>query len=271
MCTKNIFIKTEEKIMKKLSIVLALIMALSCFSFAAFAADEESSAAAPEMVDIAIKVIYTAAHPDGSYHDSSTKDSWVDSRIITYRVKAGSTLTAKNILDIVSQAAVNEDGKPVMVLDGTEYVLNEKVFLGDVILTDGVVSDVVLQNPTSMGSQVLDDTDTSYGYICYAAEIDDVDNFAQVAASELGGYNWAGVANANVTLINELIKGFRAAVDSVIKDTDSLGKTEKASAVNGTTAARTSPKTGASAVAGAAVVVLALSATTAVVLRKKED
>ena len=158
-----------------------------------------------------------------------------------------------------------------MVLDGTEYVLNEKVFLGDVILDGNVVEDVVLQNPTSMGSQVLDDTDTSYGYICYAAEIDDVDNFAQVAASELGGYNWAGVANANVTLINELIKGFRAAVDSVIKDTDSLGKTEKAAAVNGTTAARTSPKTGASAVAGVAVVVLALSATTAVVLRKKED
>ena len=57
----------------------------------------------------------------------------------------------------------------------------------------------------------------------------------------------------------------------MIKDTDSLGKTEKAAAVNGTTAARTSPKTGASAVAGVAVVVLALSATTAVVLRKKED
>ncbi len=269
--------------MKKLSIVLALIMALSCFSFAAFAADEESSAA--KTVDIAIKVIYLAAHPDdpeipGDFHDSTLKDNWVDSRIVTYRVKAGSTLTAKDILAIVSQAAVNEDGKPVMVLDGTEYVLNEKVFLGDVLDKDGniiegnsnkAVDDVRLQNPTSMGSQVLDDTDKSYGYICYAAEIDDVDNFAQVAASELGGYNWAGVANANVTLINELIKGFRAAVDSVIKDTDSLGKTEKAAAVNGTTAARTSPKTGASAVAGVAVVVLALSATTAVVLRKKED
>lgn len=273
MCTKNILIKTEEKIMKKLSIVLALIMALSCFSFAAFAADEESSAA--KTVDIAIKVVYLAAHPDGSYHDSSVKDNWVDSRIVTYRVKAGSTLTAKDILAIVSQAAVNEDGKPVMVLDGTEFVLNEKVFLGKVTTKEEngktTITDVTVQNPTSMGSEVLDDPKTIYGYVCYAAEIDDVDNFAQVAASELGGYNWAGVAKANVTLINELIKGFRAAVDSVIKDTDSLGKTEKAAAVNGTTAARTSPKTGASAVAGVAVVVLALSATTAVVLRKKED
>ena len=121
-----------------------------------------------------------------------------------------------------------------------------------------------------MGAQVIGETvDDSYAYICYAAEIDDVDNFAQVAASELGGYKWDGVAKANVTLINELIKGFRAAVDSVIKDTANLDKSEKA--VNGTTAASKSPATGASAVAGVAVVVLALSATTAVVLRKKED
>ena len=101
MCTKNIFIKTEEKIMKKLSIVLALIMALSCFSFAAFAVDEESSTAAPQTVDIAIKVIYLPAHADGSYHDSSVKDNWVDSRIFTARVKAGSPLTVKTIFGFV--------------------------------------------------------------------------------------------------------------------------------------------------------------------------
>ena len=259
--------------MKKLSIVLALIMALSCFSFVAFAEPDTTEAAGATMVDIAIKVIYTAAHPDGSYHDSSLKDSWVDSRIVTYIAPAGSSVAPKDILAIVSNSAVNENGKPVLVLDGKEFVLNEKVFYGDVVVKDGKVTDVTLQNPTAMMGAIKLDADydeDGYGFICYAAEIDDVDNFAQVAASELGGYDWKGVANANVTLINELIKGFRAAVDSVIKDTDSLGKTEKA-AVNGTTAASKSPSTGASAVAGVAVVVLALSAATAVVLRKKED
>lgn len=251
--------------MKKLSIILALIMALSCFSFVALAEPDTTEAAEVQQYDVFIKVIYTAAHPDGSYHDSSAKDSWVDSRIISYRAPKGTKLTAKDILNVVSNAAVNEYGKPVMVLDGKEFVLNDNVFLGDYV--DG---DVVLQNPTAMGSQVIGETvDDSYAYICYAAEIDDVDNFAQVAASELGGYKWDGVAKANVTLINELIKGFRAAVDSVIKDTANLDKSEKA--VNGTTAASKSPATGASAVAGVAVVVLALSATTAVVLRKKED
>lgn len=268
--------------MKKLSIILALIMALSCFSFAAFAAgDEESSAAAAatttkkEMIDFYISVVYLAAHPDGSYHDHSGNiRGIVDEVTIRYRAEKGTKITPEFITNIVKQAAtvkVKDDvEQPVLVLDETEYVLNPKVFLGDY---NG--SEVILQanGPSSLGSQPLgeDEGDNNYAYVCYAMEIDDVDNFAQVAASELGGYNWDGVAKANVTLINELIKGFRAAVDSVIKDTDSLGKTEKAAAVNGTTAARTSPKTGASAVAGVAVVVLALSATTAVVLRKKED
>ena len=200
--------------MKKLSIVLALIMALSCFSFVAFAEPDTTEAAGATMVDIAIKVIYTAAHPDGSYHDSSLKDSWVDSRIVTYIAPAGSSVAPKDILAIVSNSAVNENGKPVLVLDGKEFVLNEKVFYGDVVVKDGKVTDVTLQNPTAMMGAIKLDADydeDGYGFICYAAEIDDVDNFAQVAASELGGYDWKGVANANVTLIKELIKGFRAA------------------------------------------------------------
>lgn len=229
--------------MKKLSIVLALIMALSCFAF--FAAAEDNTDLPAE---ITICVKYVPAFEDG-YHSHQIPDQY-----LYFSAKHGTVLTANDILANVKDAAVKNGDSYVMVIDNTEYVLNSKVFRA-------ADNQNFVQETLESGKE--------YGYIVYAAEINDVENFAQEAASELGGYNWGGVAKANVTLINQIINGFKAAADS-LANAKIEKKTEKA-ANAATTAASTSPATGTSAVAGAAIVVLALGATTAVVLRKKED
>ncbi|HBL41334.1 MAG TPA: hypothetical protein DDY98_07135 [Ruminococcaceae bacterium] len=228
--------------MKKLSIVLALIMALSCFAFCA-AAYEATDAPA----EITICVKYVPAFEDG-YHSHQIPDQY-----LYFSAKHGTVLTANDILANVKDAAVKSGDAYVMVIDNTEYVLNSKVFRAS-------------DNQNFVSEKL--ESGKEYSYVVYAAEINDVENFAQEAASELGGYDWSGVAKANVTLINQIINGFKAAVDS-LANAKVESKTEKADTA--TTAASTSPDTGASAVAGAAIVVLALGATTAVVLRKKED
>ena len=370
--------------MKKLSILLALIMALSCFTFAASAlvspdemtpeesatyeemskkAAEEASKAAEEaskakvqesiaaseaadrakaekeassvkaelskkeeeeskakekLIYVAIKVVYSAAHPDGSYHDSSagqdpenwTRDShnnWVNYRIVHAGFPVGTVVTASTITSIVASSTKNDEmlngapfandkvktagSKPTMVIDGTEYILNDNVFRGipkgyysydaSTDTYSAHINDVVIDTinhpewNTSLGTVTLKREEDPYGFICYAAEIDDVENFALVAASQLGGFQWNGVAKANVALVNEIIKGFNSAADVVAEELPAAVASNKAAengkAVNGTTATSTSPKTGTSAVAGVAIVVLALATTTTVVLRKKED
>ena len=335
--------------MKKLSILLALILALSCFSFAASAIEandsvaenaaiapaaetttaatetttaatvttaaptttaKETTTAAPQ-IPVLIKVIYSTAHSDGSYHDSKAEtpsnswdrdshSNWVDYKLVYYFYPQGTTVTGKDIHDLVLSTAqnnafnvvnntankdvINGGSKPTMVIDGKEFTLNDYVFQGAPLdfNNDGILDDVQVdpvKHPewsNSLGSQTITDLG-GYGFICYAAENDDVAEFAQVAASQLGGYQWNGVAKANVALVNEIIKGFNASADVVAKELPAAVASNKAAAenggkaVNGTTATSTSPKTGTSAVAGVAIVVLALATTTTVVLRKKED
>lgn len=320
--------------MKKLSIVLAIIMALSCFCFTAFAAvgDEcdytalESAIgkatvitdttkyttdsakafktafdAAKAVKDLALKV--DEAGENQKTIDEATKalnDAmagleektsattkpattaapvqvnvdivWKNLNGDEVRVyplalegyTVGSSISADEILKTV-KARVDANG--VKIIDTEEYVVSDVVVLRDVVGSDG-----------SEFSGTVKLTRTKYDFVVYVFEINDIENLAQVAATELAGnVDWKGIASANVGLINQVIKGAQAAADSLANaDYPEIGAdktaeaTTKAGSVKGASVAKT-PNTGASAVAGVAVVVLALSATTAVVLRKKED
>lgn len=178
----------------------------------------------------------------------------------------GSTIKAETIINLV-KAKVDATG--TKIIDTEEFVVSDVVVLKDAIGTDG----------TEVTSVTLGNDRASYDFVVYIFEINDVENLAQVAATELAGkVDWKGIASANTGLINQVINGAKAAADSLAKaDYPEIGekKTEDAAnksagSVKGDKVVMT-PKTGASAAAGVAVVVLALSATTAVVLRKKED
>jgi|GEM_PF-4431390 len=317
--------------MKKLSIVLAIIMALSCFCFTAFAATEDESTEAPavkdcdyEALDAAIKAaakvdttkytedsvkafeealdaanaiardltVDTAGKNQKKIDDAakalSTATKGLKEKPIPVKVNVdiiwknlegeevrvyplalegytvGGSISADEILDTV-KARVYSDGSKI--IDTEEYVVSDVVVLRDVVGSDG-----------SEFSGSVELTRTEYNFAVFVFEINDVENLAQVAATELAGnVDWKGIASANVGLINQVIKGAQAAADSLANaDYPEIGEdktaeaTTKAGSVKGASVAKT-PNTGASAVAGVAVVVLALSATTAVVLRKKED
>ena len=205
--------------MKKLSILLALILALSCFSFAASAIEandsvaenaaiapaaetttaatetttaatvttaaptttaKETTTAAPQ-IPVLIKVIYSTAHSDGSYHDSKAEtpsnswdrdshSNWVDYKLVYYFYPQGTTVTGKDIHDLVLSTAqnnafnvvnntankdvINGGSKPTMVIDGKEFTLNDYVFQGapldfnnDRILDDVQVDPVNAEEP----------------------------------------------------------------------------------------------------------------------------
>ncbi len=278
--------------MKKLSIVLALIMALSCFCFTAFAAGgEDETTTAPAEIETTTAP-ETTTGSETTTKETTTKETTtaapvkVNVTVVAKDVagndvavgrfpygielngyKAGSTIKAETIINLV-KAKVDASGNKI--IDTEEYVVSNVVVLKDKDGNDG----------TEVSSVTLANDRPSYEFIVYIFEINDVENLAQVAATELGGkVDWKGIASANTGLINQVIKGAQAAADSLAKaDYPDLGekKTEDAAAnksagsVKGDKVVMT-PKTGASAAAGVAVVVLALSATTAVVLRKKED
>lgn len=298
--------------MKKLSIILALIMALSCFGLVASAGnvnvtlkavdkDDNSLAADVAYVQaagtiteadilakaatvagyeaVAVKdaggnilksvaiadgdapiytVVYAAVpsievtiHFDAAFvngeNDISTDLTYHEhvkaDEVLNFTAKIGTVLTAADILTEVKKSEK---------VDPAEYTLAEKVFKADKVFA----------------SETLEG-DKEYKYDVYAVEINDVENFAIVVASEVAGYNWGAVANANVALINQIISGLKAAVESLCNA--DWPTCEPKTEAEATTAVVDTPKTGSSAVAGAAIVVLALSAATAVVLRKKED
>ncbi len=232
--------------MKKLSIVLALIMALSCFGLTAFAAEGDTAeAAAPAKVVIGVNFFAV----DGTLTETKT---------LNYEAAPGTTLTAADILAAVKSRLGDEQ------VDLDEYVLNETVVAYDDVNADGVAAD-----PYKFTS-VKVVAGAEYKFDVSAHEIDDVKNLAVTIGEQLAKIDWAGIAKANVALINQLINGGKAAIDSLVNaEWPEADKAEKEE----TTTVETveTPDTGVSAVAGAAVVVLALSATTAVVLRKKED
>ena len=310
--------------MKKLSIVLAIIMALSCFCFTAFAAvgdacnytalnkalaeaaiitdtskyteDSvkafETALANAEAVEKNLKVdeagenqpkidvaatalnnaikglkekpIPVKVNVDIVWKDLEGNEARPAYALGLEGYTVGGSISADEILDTV-KARVYSDGSKI--IDTEEYVVSDVVVLKDVVGTDG---------SEFSGSITL--TRTEYNFVVYVFEINDVENLAQVAATELAGnVDWKGIASANVGLINQVIKGAQAAADSLANaDYPEIGEdktaeaTTKAGSVKGASVAKT-PNTGASAVAGVAVVVLALSATTAVVLCKKED
>ena len=324
--------------MKKLSIVLALIMALSCFCFTAFAAevgDDCDYTALKDAIKEAEEVTDTTKYTDATvktFEDAlkaakaieeglkveegkdnqktiddaakaledaikglevkeTTKETTtaapidvkvtvvakdfegfpVDVDRFPYDIdlngyKVGSTIKAETILNLVKAKV---DGNGNKIIDPEKYVVSNVVVLQDKDSEDGTeVSSVTLANDREC-----------YEFIVYIFQINHVENLAQVAATELAGkVDWKGIASANTGLINQVINGAKAAADSLAKaDYPEIGekKTEDAAnksagSVKGDKVVMT-PKTGASAAAGVAVVVLALSATTAVVLRKKED
>lgn len=276
--------------MKKLSIVLALIMALSCFCFTAFAEGEGETTTAPAEIETTTAP-ETTTGSETTTKETTTKETTTAAPVnvkvtvvakdfegfpvevdrFPYDIdlngyKAGSTIKADTILNLVKAKV---DGNGNKIIDPEKYVVSNVVVLQDKDSKDGTeVSSVTLANDREC-----------YEFIVYIFQINHVENLAQVAATEIGGkVDWKGIASANTGLINQVINGAKAAADSLAKaDYPEIGekKTEDAAnksagSVKGDKVVMT-PKTGASAAAGVAVVVLALSATTAVVLRKKED
>lgn len=241
--------------MKKLSIVLALIMALSCFGIVAAAEDTTSTTAAQtteapnadatttSVANANVVVTVNYLDFDGNLESSDT---------LKFTIAAGSILTSKGVVDAVTNHA-------------------------DFNSKQDTISDVVVWNDdvSTKFVSVKVEAGQTYEFIVTAAEREDVENFANLTATKLAGLDWAGFANANVTLINQIISGFKAAVDSLVSAEwpNAADKTEAAATttVAADAAVEETPDTGVSAVAGAAVAVLALSAATAVVLRKKED
>ena len=179
--------------MKKLSILLALILALSCFSFAASAIEAADSDAenvvekeavaenadAPKAdsakqetpkiglqgtdddanvadddddttettetpwVETVVKVIYSTAHSDGSYHDSKgetlpdswdrdSHSNWVDYKLVYFNFRDGDVVTGEKIINLLrgtsqnngkgsaNKDVINGGSVPKMVIDDKE-------------------------------------------------------------------------------------------------------------------------------------------------------
>ncbi len=247
--------------MKKLSIVLALIMALSCFSLTAFAADESTTAAETTTAAQPGKVVIGVNLFDLEGNLVPSEDGKPNTITLNYDAVPGAKLTAADIINAVKIRLGEEE------VDLTKYALNETVVAYDDVDADGAVDNPYNFTETKVvGGQ-------EYYFVVAATEIDYEAVLAETIGEQLAKIDWAGIAKANVTLINQLITASKAAIDSLVNAEwpDAAKKDETTTAETTTAATEETPDTGVSAVAGAAVVVLALSATTAVVLRKKED
>lgn len=273
--------------MKKLSIILALIMALSCFSVTAFAQEEASSTEATTVEEVSSTEATTAEEVSSTEAETTVPvvetttaattaaatttvaapatvivnivlqkvDKTTETYSYTYSMKAGTVLTAADVL-AAAKGRLDESGKAI--IDTEEYIMPETVIAEDAY-------GEYLFNKTTV------DAGETYEYTVLATEIDDVKNLAVTIGEQLAKLDWGGIAKANVALWNQIINASKAAIDSLVNAEWPTAE-DKAEATEATTAAaEETPDTGVSAVAGAAVVVLALSATTAVVLRKKED
>ena len=240
--------------MKKLSIVLALIMALSCFSLTAFAADESTTeAAATTEAAQAAKVKINVVLVD-------LENNEAEPIVLNYDAVPGAKLTATDILNAVKIRLGDEE------VDVENYAIAEEVIAYDDVDADGVAD-----NPYKF-TDVKVVSGASYEFKVVAYEIDHIANLSNTIGEQLAKIDWKGIAGANVTLINQLINASKAAIDSLVNaEWPDADKKDEAKDETTTAATVETPDTGVSAVAGAAVVVLALSATTAVVLRKKED
>lgn len=257
--------------MKKLSIVLALIMALSCFSLTAFAADETTTAAAetttaaqPGKVVIGVNLFDLEGnllkYDEKGNLVPNTNEVKPNTITLNFDAVPGAKLTAADILEAVKARLGKEE------VDLTKYALNETVVAYDDVDADGKVDNPYNFKETKVvGGQ-------EYYFVVAATEIDYEAVLGNTIGEQLAKIDWKGIAGANVTLINQLINASKAAIDSLVNaEWPDADKKDEAKDETTTAATVETPDTGVSAVAGAAVVVLALSATTAVVLRKKED
>ena len=238
--------------MKKLSIVLALIMALSCFSLTAFAADETAAAettTAAQAAKVKINVVLV-----------DLENNEADPIVLNYDAVPGAKLTATDILNAVKSRLGDEE------VDTENYAIAEEVIAYDDVDADGAADDPYKFTETKVVSGA------SYEFKVVAYEIDHVANLSNTIGEQLAKIDWKGIVGANVTLINQLITASKAAIDSLVNaEWPDADKKDETTTEATTAATEETPDTGVSAVAGAAVVVLALSATTAAVLRKKED
>ena len=262
--------------MKKLAIVLALVMALSCLGIAAFAegtatinitvqyhyndrynADNGLS----DQIDQAVKDLNQQGKPDDldePYSNAPDKASFNEASQIQFIGKEGTVVKAADII-----AAVKDD-----------YRYKEAV-KANVVTIDDVVTMTAPESIYNFKNVELK-ADETYNFTV-TVTVDSIGNLAETIGSSVGKINWGSIADANISVLNSIIGAVKGATASLAKADWPDTKAAKADAKDAAPAADTNanvtetPNTGVGAVAGAAVIVLALSATTAVVLHKKED
>lgn len=258
--------------MKKLSIILALFMALFCFSITAFAADESTTETITETTTVAATTeasTNTTTVPTIKGEPARVEITIVLEKLdgtteefgpFAYEMASGSTLTAANIRD-AAKTRLDEEGKAV--IDTEEYVISDVVIAVD-------------DSGKYAFEKLTAEPKATYEFIVCAVEIDDVKNLATTIGEQLAKLDWNGIVAANGTLLTQIINGTKAAIDSLVnaewpehsKGDETTTAVEESTSVLEEVA---TPDTGVSAVAGAAVATLALSTITAVALRKREN
>lgn len=175
--------------MKKISIILALIMALSCFSVTAFAANNDTDSATSPA-----KIEYTIAFEqlDGTIQEIGP---------FFYDIKAGSTLTSANILD-AAKSRLDDDGKSL--IDTEEYDVSDVVISVD-------------ENGKYAFSSIVVESGETYEFVVRATEINDVKNFAITIADQFAALNWSSIVETignffaqMIDMVKEIVSTFSA-------------------------------------------------------------
>ncbi|MBQ7102032.1 MAG: hypothetical protein IJN81_10370, partial [Clostridia bacterium] len=156
--------------MKKLSIVLALIMALSCFSLTAFAADETAAAettTAAQAAKVKINVVLV-----------DLENNEADPIVLNYDAVPGAKLTATDILNAVKSRLGDEE------VDTENYAIAEEVIAYDDVDADGAADDPYKFTETKVVSGA------SYEFKVVAYEIDHVANLSNTIGEQLAKIDW---------------------------------------------------------------------------------
>lgn len=285
--------------MKKLSIILALVMALSCFSITAFAEEttvEETTAEATTVEATTVEeTTAEATTAEATTAEATTAEATTAEATTAEATTAEKTTAAPAVVEITVVLEKVDGTEETLVFNGSDALVYN-VAAGETITSEAiiaavkarlddegnalidteeyVISDAVLAEDEYgmyVFSSVKAESGKTYEFTVCAAEINDVANLATTIGEQLGKFNWASVTKFQVTLINQIINGTKAAIESLCNAEWPTCEDKADATVEATEVIEETPDTGVSAVAGAAVVVLALSATTAVVLRKKED
>ncbi len=220
-----------------------------------------------------VKVVFRPALENRDlYHSSDIPDFET-----TFIANAGKTVLSKDaILSIFKEyisvyETINPDG-PITVkgitLDLNKHIKDasaEKYDLGDFVLYEEIVA---FNNSKLQGTEKYSVNEEENVYTVYFDQVNVPKTVLGTAAEAFGKINYGEFAKANVLAINEAIGAFQAFCDSLVnaewpsaEDVEDDDKDDSKS-----------PDTGSAVGIGSALaVVLALSATAAVVIKKKED